>query len=59
MTADHVKPLAKGGPHILANIRPACVSCNSRKHATWAGPKAAIALTRRQERWPQILDHLH
>lgn len=34
-TIDHVKPLSKGGPHILANLRPACAACNSRKHNTW------------------------
>lgn len=28
---DHLKPLALAGPHILANLRPACRSCNSRK----------------------------
>ena len=33
--ADHVKPLAKGGPHMLANLRPACTTCNRRKGATW------------------------
>ena len=32
---DHVKPLAKFGPHILANIRPACKSCNSSKRDKW------------------------
>lgn len=32
---DHVKPLAAGGPHILANLRPACGSCNMSKSATW------------------------
>lgn len=32
---DHVKPLAKGGPHILANLRPACGRCNVRKAAHW------------------------
>jgi 5-methylcytosine-specific restriction endonuclease McrA len=30
---DHVKPIALGGLHILANIRPACRSCNSKKGA--------------------------
>ncbi len=28
---DHVIPLANGGRHMPANIRPACRSCNSRK----------------------------
>lgn len=32
---DHVKPIARGGPHMLANLRPACKSCNSRKGARW------------------------
>ena len=32
---DHVKPLSKGGPHMLANLRPACRECNNRKSATW------------------------
>jgi 5-methylcytosine-specific restriction endonuclease McrA len=34
---DHVKPLAKGGPHVLANLRPACNPCNRRKSARWDG----------------------
>src|SRR5699024_1456731 len=25
---DHVKPLNKGGPHMLANLRLACAPCN-------------------------------
>lgn len=32
---DHVKPLSKGGAHMLCNLRPACVPCNSRKHDRW------------------------
>lgn len=35
---DHVKPIARGGPHILANLRPACRNCNRRKSATWPFP---------------------
>jgi len=35
---DHVKPLNKGGSHMLANLRPACASCNSSKKDTWLGP---------------------
>lgn len=34
---DHVKPLDKGGFHLLANLRPACSPCNSRKRARWYG----------------------
>jgi 5-methylcytosine-specific restriction endonuclease McrA len=35
---DHVKPIAKGGPHALANLRPACHSCNASKSAKWPYP---------------------
>jgi len=34
---DHVKPLIAGGPHILANFRPACGRCNSSKGGRWFG----------------------
>ena len=37
---DHVKPLAKGGPHMLANLRPACQPCNSSKSDRWPFPTA-------------------
>lgn len=32
---DHVKPLSKGGAHMLCNIRPACSRCNSSKGDKW------------------------
>jgi 5-methylcytosine-specific restriction endonuclease McrA len=32
---DHVKPVAKGGRHILSNLRPICGTCNRMKHAKW------------------------
>lgn len=32
---DHVKPLSRGGAHMLANLRPACSSCNISKGAQW------------------------
>jgi 5-methylcytosine-specific restriction endonuclease McrA len=32
LTQDHLTPLSKGGSHTMANIVPACQSCNSRKH---------------------------
>lgn len=34
---DHVKPVTAGGPDLLANLRPACSSCNSTKRTTWLG----------------------
>lgn len=34
-TIDHVKPLAKGGTHMLGNLRPACIPCNCSKQDTW------------------------
>lgn len=32
---DHVKPISKGGWHVLSNIRPACQPCNSSKGNKW------------------------
>lgn len=29
---DHAIPLSKGGKHCLSNLRPACKTCNMRKH---------------------------
>lgn len=40
---DHVKPLSKGGWHVLANLRPICNYCNSRKGAKWPFPLTAAA----------------
>jgi 5-methylcytosine-specific restriction endonuclease McrA len=37
---DHVKPLNKGGAHCLANLRPACASCNASKQDAWPFPTA-------------------
>lgn len=42
---DHVKPLTKGGPHMLANLRPACKSCNSSKRSTWPLPPSLAQFT--------------
>lgn len=38
---DHVKPLNKGGPHMLANLRPVCTPCNTRKLDRWPYMPAA------------------
>lgn len=32
---DHVKPVSKGGSHILCNLRPICSTCNKHKRAKW------------------------
>jgi 5-methylcytosine-specific restriction endonuclease McrA len=32
---DHVKPLSRGGAHMLCNLRPVCWSCNSSKNDAW------------------------
>tara|TARA_R110000765_G_scaffold265862_1_gene365328 strand:- start:204 stop:923 length:720 start_codon:yes stop_codon:yes gene_type:complete len=40
---DHVKPLAAGGSNFPSNQRPACTSCNSRKHAKWPYPTSTVA----------------
>lgn len=37
---DHVKPINRQGAHILANLRPACLPCNTRKKDCW--PYAAV-----------------
>lgn len=41
---DHVKPVSKGGPHMLSNYRPACHGCNIRKRDFWPGPRLVNAL---------------
>lgn len=43
---DHVKPISKGGSHMLANLRPACASCNASKRDKWHGPSWASTLRR-------------
>ena len=40
---DHVKPLSKGGPHMLSNLRPACGSCNCSKGSKWPLPSLGEA----------------
>jgi len=37
MTADHLVPLSRGGEHMLGNLVPACLSCNSKKHNKYLG----------------------
>lgn len=36
---DHVKPLSAGGLHCVANLRPACRSCNATKSNAWPWPR--------------------
>lgn len=33
LTQDHVVPVSDGGDHTMGNVIPACISCNSYKHA--------------------------
>lgn len=40
-STDHVKPVAKGGAHMLCNLRPACRPCNSSKCDKWPFVAAA------------------
>jgi len=50
---DHVKPLCKGGPHMLANLRPICATCNARKGGRWpysAEPAGADSTSREADR---------
>jgi 5-methylcytosine-specific restriction endonuclease McrA len=35
LEVDHVKPLSKGGAHVLSNLRPACGTCNRTKRERW------------------------
>lgn len=32
---DHFHPIAKGGAHVVSNMRPSCIDCNTRKNAMW------------------------
>ncbi len=34
-TVDHIRPVSKGGSHVLSNLQPAHPSCNSTKGAKW------------------------
>jgi 5-methylcytosine-specific restriction endonuclease McrA len=41
---DHVKPINKGGGHILCNLRPICQPCNNMKRDKWPVPSRAVIL---------------
>ena len=43
---DHIMPLSRGGLHTVANLAPACRSCNSRKEAR-TPYEFAVALARK------------
>jgi HNH endonuclease len=43
---DHVKPLAKKGPHFLCNLQLLCCTCNSRKRDKWSGPWKTVNVYR-------------
>ena len=46
LTRDHKIPLARGGSHDIANIVPACMSCNAKKQAKTATEFLAASLMR-------------
>ena len=51
-TADHITPLALGGSHDLANLRPMCARHNSLLGARLTNAiRAARAMGRRSRRW--------
>ena len=51
-TADHITPLAAGGSHDLANLRPMCGHHNSALGAAITNRlKAARVMGRRSRRW--------
>lgn len=59
LTPDHVTPLAQGGHNTLANVVPACLTCNTRKGARTpaeAGMRFAVRMnvTRQLEQMPLI-----
>jgi 5-methylcytosine-specific restriction endonuclease McrA len=35
MEWDHYQPISKGGQHIIANMRPSCMTCNRKKNNIW------------------------
>jgi len=43
---DHVKPLAAGGPHMLANLTPSCRRCNATKRDMWPLTAWVVVLDR-------------
>lgn len=47
-TADHLLAVARGGTNALANLAPACSSCNSSRQANpdWTAPRHKIAVER-------------
>lgn len=48
-SVDHVKPISKGGAHMLANLRPACKPCNFGKKDRWPfAPASAAAVKQRR-----------
>ena len=55
---DHYHPRAKGGAHIIENLRPTCNPCNTRKNALWPFTdeiKTRIANDVRALRTPQAI----
>jgi 5-methylcytosine-specific restriction endonuclease McrA len=51
-TADHIRPLARGGTHDLANLRALCLRCNCRLAADQTREtQARRRIGRRSRQW--------
>jgi hypothetical protein len=56
---DHFIPLCLGGPHLMSNIFPSCISCNSKKAYSDGRKWYPLQKFFTQERWNKILGLIH
>jgi 5-methylcytosine-specific restriction endonuclease McrA len=58
MAQEHVVPVSRGGGYVPSNILPACLSCNSRKHAKTLADWFPRQRFFSEERMVMILEYL-